>query len=338
MNESRIKWRWGVNRWLILSLIILSVILAGRISPATPEILLPAEHVSSHPLITLPVIGEFYLTNTMVATLMVDFLLILAALAVRRSIKSGKEVLTGISGVIEAVVQYVYNLVETTAGKWAGAILPYFATILLLVLVANWMELIPGVDSIGLIEPAEEEGYSIRGIIPGLTTIFKEKEKIQSGGYVLVPYVRAVATDLNFTLGLALVSVSMIQVMGVRSLGLGYFKKFFQFKNFFKMWLKPHIGPFDLIFPFVDIFVGILELIAEIAKIISFTFRLFGNIFAGAVVLFVMGSLMPMIQSPFLILELLVGAIQAFVFGMLTMVFMSMVVQSHHDESKESHS
>ncbi len=103
------------------------------------------------------------------------------------------------------------------------------------------------------------------------------------------------------------------------------------------MWVKPHLGPFDLIFPFVDIFVGILELIAEIAKIISFTFRLFGNIFAGAVVLFVMGSLLPMIQSPFLILELLVGAIQAFVFGMLTMVFMSMVVQSHHDEGKESH-
>ena len=88
--------------------------------------------------------------------------------------------------------------------------------------------------------------------------------------------------------------------------------------------------------PFIDIAVGLLEIIAEISKILSFSFRLFGNIFAGAVLLFVIGFIAPVFaQSIFLLLELFIGLIQAFVFGILTMVFMSMATQGHGDKVDE---
>jgi F-type H+-transporting ATPase subunit a len=128
----------------------------------------------------------------------------------------------------------------------------------------------------------------------------------------------------------------MTQVIGIQALGPGYFKKFFAFGDFFRMWTRPRLGPFDLLMPFIEIFVGLLELVAEIAKFISFSFRLFGNIFAGAVLLFIIGSIVPVaVQSGVLLLEFMVGLIQALVFGMLTMVFMTMATQGHdHDDAE----
>ncbi|MGD2158640.1 MAG: FoF1 ATP synthase subunit a [Anaerolineales bacterium] len=330
MEETRKGWRWGVNRWLIVLLLVASVVAAGAISPIMPHVQLPAERLTHEPLFTLPVVGEFYLTNTLVATLIGDVLLVLMAFAVRRGVQRGSRVLTGIAGLVETLVEALYNLVESTAGKWARTIFPYFATIVFLVLLANWLELIPGVDSIGIIEHTEH-GYAVREVIPGVETIVEDES--DHGEFALVPFVRVASTDLNFTVAIALISVVMTQVIGVRALGLGYFGKFLAFKGFFRMWTREDLGAFDAIFPFIDLFVGILETVAEFAKILSFSFRLFGNIFAGSVLLFVMGSLLPMIQSGFLILELFVGLIQALVFGMLTMVFMTMAVQSHDDHN-----
>jgi F-type H+-transporting ATPase subunit a len=103
------------------------------------------------------------------------------------------------------------------------------------------------------------------------------------------------------------------------------------------MWGRSHVGAFDLLFPFIDIFVGLLELVAELARLISFSFRLFGVIFAGSVVLFLIGSLVPVfVQSGFVILELFFGVIQAAVFGMLTLIFVTLATQSHdqHGEAQ----
>jgi F-type H+-transporting ATPase subunit a len=336
VNETGKKWRWGVNRWLILILIVLSVVLTGVVAPIMPHIQLPAERITLKPLFALPVIGEFYLTNTLMATLLADLALILIALTVRRDYRSGKQVFSGITNVVEAITEALYNMVESTAGKWAVTILPVFATIVLLVLVANWMELVPGVDTIGFLEHSEH-GYKTQEIISGIETIVKQTPEHNGGGYILVPFLRAAATDLNFTLALALISVFMTQIIGFRALGPGYFSKFLNFGGFFKMWSTIRLGPFDVMFPFINIFVGILETVAEFAKILSFSFRLFGNIFAGAVLLFVLGSLLPSIQWGVVILELFFGLIQALVFGMLTMMFMTMAVQSHHDEKEESH-
>ena len=125
---------------------------------------------------------------------------------------------------------------------------------------------------------------------------------------------------MNFTIALAIVSLVMTQVIGVRALGVSYFTKFINVKTIFT---RP-------IFGLIDFLVGIFETVSEFSKIISFSFRLFGNIFAGSVLLFVIGWLIPWVgQTPVLMLEFFVGLIQAIVFGMLTMVFMSQATHAH---------
>lgn len=329
--ERTSKWRWGVNRWFVLLFIILGAIAAGSFAPVLPHIQLPAEKYSHTPLFTIPVIGEFYWTNTLTAMVLADIILLLLALVVRRAATSGELVPRGVAGAVEALLEVIYNLTESTAGKWAKSIFPFFATITLLVLVVNWMELIPGVDSIGILEHSDH-GYPVKEVAPGIATIIKAEEEAEHagdaehGGYALIPYVRVLSTDLNFTVGLALVSVFMTQVFGVRSLGAGYFSKFINVGGLFK---RP-------IFGVIDFGVGILEMISEISKILSFSFRLFGNIFAGSVLLFVIGTLVPVFaQSMFLMLEFAVGLIQAVVFGMLTMVFMAQATAGHGDHGDE---
>jgi len=321
-------WRWGTNRWIVLALIILGFIGSKYFAPIRPFVQLPAEHWMDHPLFTLPVIGEFYLTNTMVALFLVDILVILVAFFFNRAVKKGDLALKGIPGALEALLEYLYNMTESTAGKWAWAIFPWFATITIMVLLANWMELIPGVDSIGIVKASESGvGYMLQQFGPHLATIIKPE--VTSNGYEVIPFVRVVSTDLNFTVALALIAVIAVQVIGVRAQGAHYFTKFWNVKTFFS---KP-------IFGVIDWGVGLLELVSEFSKILSFAFRLFGNIFAGSVLLFVMGSLLGMISifpSMFYMLEFFVGAIQAVVFGLLTMTFMAQATQGHgeHEAAK----
>jgi F-type H+-transporting ATPase subunit a len=319
------RWRWGVNRWLVLALIILGFLGTKYISPVRPVVQLPAEHWMEHPLFNLPIIGDFYFTNTLFALLIVDVLVILLAFFFNRAVRKGNLVLKGIPGALEALLEALYNMTEGTAGKWAKTIFPWFATITIMVLLANWMELIPGVDSIGMIEKAEGAGYSLNSVA-GIATIVNPA--LAEGGFNLVPFVRVVSTDLNFTVALAIIAVIAVQVVGVRAQGMNYFTKFWNVKTFFS---KP-------IFGVIDWGVGLLELISEFSKILSFAFRLFGNIFAGSVLLFVMGSLLGAIAifpSIFYMLEFLVGAIQAIVFGLLTMTFMAQATQGHsgHEEA-----
>ena len=319
------KWRWGINRWWVLLFILLSIITSRVFPPVQPHIQIAAEHLSQDPLFSSPLLGDIYLTNTMVAMLLVDLILIGIVFSVNRAVKSGKPVPSGISGALEAMLEVIYNLTESTAGKWARTIFPFFAIITLTVLVTNWMELIPGVDNIGILHKSAD-GHPIGQIVPGIWTVLPGEP--QGEGYKIIPFIRVTSTDLNFTIALALVSVIMTQVIGVRVGGLGYFKKYWNTTNFFK---KP-------VFGLIDWGVGLLELISEFAKILSFSFRLFGNIFAGTVMLFIIGTLVPVIaQSAFLGLEFFVGLIQAIVFGMLTMVFMAMATQSHGSHDEEGH-
>ena len=323
-------WRWGFHRWILLLLIIGNFLAARAFPPVAPHVQLPAEHLTHEPLFTLPVIGDFYLTNTIVAMFLADLILLVIGFIFYLSVRRGSLVPKGFSGAIEALLDVIYNLTESTAGKWAKVFFPWFATITLLVLVANWMELFPGIDSIGILHPSEE-GYEIQDL--GFAdTIIKPttdtaETAIESEGqlYELVPYVRVVSTDLNFTLALALIAVVMVQVIGFRAQRWGYLTKFWNVKTIFS---KP-------IFGVIDFAVGILELVSEFSKVLSFTFRLFGNIFAGSVLLFVIGALVPVFaQSGILMLEFFVGVIQAVVFGLLTMTFMSQATVGHgsHEE------
>jgi F-type H+-transporting ATPase subunit a len=337
-NKARIL---GIpNRYLVLLLIVVGVVLhyVVGIGVIAPHVQLPAEKFSE----------AGFLTNTLVATLIADVLLLLIAFGVTRAARSGSLVPKGFSGAVEAFVEVLYNLTESTAGKFTRLIFPWFAAITMLVLVVNWMELIPGVDSIGLFQPShvhyEEtvpaEGehsddhaafdeYCTQTTVLGLVSVGGAGgEHDAECSAAVVPFVRVASTDLNFTAALAVASVVMTQVIGVRALGMGYFQKFWYTRTLFD---RP-------IFGVIDFAAALLEIVAEIAKVLSFSFRLFGNIFAGSVLLFVIGSLVPVFaQSIFLMLEFFVGAIQAVVFGMLTMVFMSQATQSHHDEGEEHH-
>ena len=151
------------------------------------------------------------------------------------------------------------------------------------------------------------------GLIPGLAAIGL-REELQ-GVSVLIPFWRAPTADINTTLALGLITMIMVQVYGYQYLGFKYFKKFFDFSN-----------------P-INFFVGILELVSDFSKIISFTFRLFGNIIAGEILLLVMGLIVPILgPTPFIALEIFVGFIQALVFMMLASVFINMATLGHGDE------
>ena len=148
------------------------------------------------------------------------------------------------------------------------------------------------------------------GLLPGVGTVGFH------GAGIFVPLLRGPNADINMTLALAIVSIVTIQYFGFKTLGFHYSKRFLNFR-----------GP-------VDFFVGILEIISQLADIISFAFRLFGNIFAGEVLLTVMAFLMPFIVPlPFMALELFVGFIQALVFSMLTGAFLNVAVS--HGEGGE---
>lgn len=149
------------------------------------------------------------------------------------------------------------------------------------------------------------------GLLPGVGTIgFHE---ISAGKETFVPLFRGPAADLNFTLALALLSVVATQIIAVVTIGFSkHIKKYINFKD-------PIMG-----------FVGGLEAISEFAKILSFSFRLFGNIFAGEVLLIVIGLIIPfLVPLPFLLLELFVGFIQAFIFSVLTLVFLKIATTAH---------
>ena len=148
------------------------------------------------------------------------------------------------------------------------------------------------------------------GILPGIGAMGLVKEE----GHAIIPFFRSTNSDINMTLALAIISVAATHIFGISMVGFfSHFSRFISFK-----------GP-------IQFFTGVLELVAEIAKIISFSFRLFGNIFAGEVLLMVIFFLAPLIVPlPFLFLEIFVGFIQALVFAMLTLVFLTIATQKEH--------
>jgi F-type H+-transporting ATPase subunit a len=309
---------WG--RWVVLGAFILGVIFfyGIGIKVVMPAVVLPPEALTTP--IQTP-LGPFFLSGTLVALIFADILIFALAYAINSVIKKGDLILTGIVGAVEFLLEMLHGMTEGTAGKWTKSIFPWFATIFLLVLIANWTELIPGVETFGLLEKSAKGEFSLQQAGPFLIKAVEGQD-----AYKLIPFVRVVSTDLNFTFALAIVAVVMVQVFGVRSQGMAYFSKFW---NTGTVFAKP-------IFGVIDFGVGLLEIVSEISKVISFAFRLFGNIFAGSVLLFVIGSLVPVFaQSIFYLLEFFVGAIQAFVFGLLAMTFMAQATQGHGGEHHE---
>ncbi|HID33640.1 MAG TPA: F0F1 ATP synthase subunit A [Anaerolineae bacterium] len=322
----------------ILALLVISILF---VRVPLPTILLPAEAIPGL------AIGSFKITNTFIATILADIIVLALGFLAVRKMQDVPE--SKLQNIFEWVVEIFDGMLTDIGGKEkARSWLAVFLTILLFLLFANWLELVPGIDSIGYIEPLElayaekgvTVGYKTQQIGPFITVTTKEvilsdaeKEQIEEEfhkaeeeghayhpehpkGYVLTPYVRAAATDLNLTIGLALLVVIWSHVIGFRRLGAKYARRF----------ALPVITGMKPI----DFFVGVLEFISEFAKIISLSFRLFGNIFAGQVLLFVMAFLVAfLLPLPFMGLELFVGFMQAFVFAILTFIYFEQATHSH---------
>jgi F-type H+-transporting ATPase subunit a len=332
------------NRVILLVVVVLSFISSFKYPAIMPHVQLPGEQLTKTFFTFLG--QDFGLTNTMLATITVYVFLLIIGYSIFYQYKSGKSVLTGIGGVFVMLFEMLYDMSITSVGeKHAKKIFPLFGTIFIVVMAANVMELLPGVDSIGKLHIAEHEGNAIVQVTDNVhflvvdeadaTATQTDEEKTTYGLY---PFLRAAATDLNFTLAIAIVSMISVQIYGFSNLGIGYATKFWNVKSLREAWKKPQFGgPLNLIKALIDWVVGLLEMVSEMSKVISFTFRLFGVIFAGQVLLFVVGSIIPymplVVEGPFYLIEMFFGVLQAFVFGMLTMVFMKIASTSHdHDE------
>jgi len=237
-------------------------------------------------------LGSFPVTNTILVTLFLSLLIIVSTVILKNKLQL---IPKGFQNIIEYVLEAFLNLIDsvTQDRKQSRKFFPLVVTIFIFIILSNWVELLPGLGTVGINEELH-------------------------GKTVLVPFLRSASADLNMTLAISLIAVFSIQFMGIAAIGVSKYAG--------KFLVSPFKKPY-----FIGTFVGILELVGETAKIISFSFRLFGNIFAGEVLLIVMLNLAPyIVPLPFLFLELFVGFVQALVFSMLTLVFLKTAVTEHH--------
>jgi len=293
--------RLGCASMVVVALLALAANFFNPFKMPRPEIVLAAEHVFD--------IFGFPITNTILATWLTMLVLVIVSLLATRDMKL---IPTGLQNLVEMIIETFYNFVESIAGDKARQLFPMVATLFFFILISNWMGLLPGYGSIWI-------------------------EAHHHGEVVKLPLLRSAATDLNTTLALAVVSVTFTQIFGFRVLGLGFINRYFPVHGIVQALRGPSEGearrnPMDVLTAILNFFPGMLEIFGELIKLVSFSFRLFGNIFAGEVLLIVMAFLMPYVASlPFMGLELFVGFIQAFIFAVLTLSF-SMAAIAHLEE------
>ncbi|HEY7030973.1 MAG TPA: F0F1 ATP synthase subunit A [Thermomicrobiales bacterium] len=243
-------------------------------------------------------IGPIPVTNAMLTMFIVMALILIVFSAIARK----ATLVPGRGqGVLEAIAEFLLGLVEGTAGKRVGRrIFPLIGALFIFILFANYSGLFPGVGTIGTVHHNEE------------------------GERILKPFLRSPNADLNMTLAMALITFTVVQIAGVRAHGVrGRIK---------------HMADPWWIFP--------LEVIQEFARIISLSFRLFGNVFAGEILLAVMYAIanaVKLVVIPilfpvvFLGLELLFGTIQALVFALLTLIYITLATAGEHGDEDHEH-
>ena len=238
----------------------------------------------------LPIM-QFAVTNTLLSAWFATVMLVLFFVLGSRK----KSLVPGrfqslVESLIEAALSFCSSVLGPEMGRKA---FPVEATLFFFVLFNAWLALLPFYQFLGFTKDGEIKAHLLR----------------------------SAGTDLNFPLALALISFVFVEYWGIRSHGLGYFKKFFAIGGLLR--LRPS--------GIIDAFVGFLELISEFVRIVSFTFRLFGNMTAGEILVVMITFLVPFVAVEFVFgLELLVGLIQAVIFASLTLVFLSVAV-SHQE-------
>lgn len=241
---------------------------------------------------TLYEINGFKVTNTLITTIFVDFILLSLVFYINKHIKAvpGK-----IQSIAETIISYFYDLAESLAQDKAKVIFPWVTTFFIVILLTNLFGLLPGVGTFGFFR--------------------KEVSEHREG---FIPLLRPATSDFNGTFALAFVSLIVTHILSIKYTGFkDYITRFISFNP-------------------IMLFVGLLEFVSEFIKMISLSFRLFGNIFAGEVVLHTISNLFAFVAPiPFMLLESIVAVVQALVFSMLTLVFMSLFIKPHHVEGGE---
>jgi F-type H+-transporting ATPase subunit a len=340
---------------IIGTIVAIALMVASRILfPITlPHVTLAPE--------TVAMLGPLPFTNTMVALVIAEVILLVTGILATRRMQL---VPSGLQNFWEAVVEFWETQAHQLIGpQLARTWLPLVLTVFALIWFSNYLHFVPGFDSIGLLckpgtcpgeitvaQEKELTGATVMeegkiehhttfdvawpsgvpgqgvGLIHGMTEPAEgapaEPDHVMDEGYVFVPFFRVAASDLNFTLALALICFLAVEVVGFRRYGAKYLTKFFHFDF-------SH-GVFQGV---LNIFVGLIELISEFARVISWSFRLFGNVFAGSVLLVVFMFLIPFLfVVPIYALELFVGLIQAFVFAILILAFITLAVAPLHGD------
>lgn len=249
--------------------------------------------------------GSFTVTNSLIMSWITVFILAIFFVAVGKKIK---KIPKGLQNVFEMILEKALELGDSITGerKRTEKFLPISMALFLFILVNNWLGLLPGVGTIGFNE-------------------------VDGAHRVFVPILRGGTADINTTLALALFAVVASHVMGVLAIGVwSHLNKFINIEAFLEIPSKIKKDVTIVLVNPIKAFVGIVEVIGEIAKVASLTFRLFGNIFAGEVLLASMMALFAyFLPLPFMFLEMIVGIIQALIFAILTMVFMTIATEKH---------
>ncbi len=295
------------SRWQRILIIVLVVFILVAVGAVFFPISMP--HFQLAP--ERPFGEDIPITNTMIAAWLTIIVVgILSYVATRKM----KLVPRGLQNIMEVTLEALIGFVESIAGKENGRkFFPVVATIFIFVIANAWLALFPGFMSIGLWEGHGEE-------------------------QVLVPLFRGANTDVNFPLALALVSFIFVEFWGFKAHGFtSYMSKFVNFRRYFSGWgkvLRGQVGSgMGMLFTgVIDIFVGFIEMLSEFIRVVSFTFRLFGNMTAGEILVFSMMFLIPWVAAvPFYGLELFIGFVQALIFCGLTVVFLVMAVAPHEE-------
>ena len=268
-----------------------------------PHVALPSE--------VLFEVGGFPITNTLIASWLTIIVLVSVFYVCTRRMKliPGK-----LQNLAEMAVETLLNFVESTAGaKHSRLLFPAIATIFIYVITNAYLALLPFFGTI---------------VVTG-----------QEGEFV--PLLRGANTDINVPLSIAVMSFIFVETWGMKSVGtFRYLGEFFNFrqigrgvKELFRGKIRPAVT--NIGFGFINLFVGLLEVFSHLIRMVSFTFRLFGNMTAGEILLLVSAFLIPFVFTiPFYGLELLVGFVQALVFAGLTLVFGIIAVAPSHEEQE----
>lgn len=258
------------------------------------------------PLAAEPIahIGSFPVTNAYVNSTIAVILFVFVAHLIKRSVK---DVPGKLQSAAESVLEFLLGYFDTVTNdrEKSKRFLPLVGTLFLFILVSNYMGLIPGTGSIGVWQSVH-------------------------GKMELVPILRSAASDLNLTLAMAAVSIVVSHLLGMFTLGFfTHWNKFIQLGTIWNALVS--LKPAKVLLALVEFVVGFIELFSEVAKVVSLSLRLFGNIFAGEVLITVIAGLFAFaLPLPFMALELIVGIVQATVFSLLTLVYLTVATTAPH--------